>query len=335
MQTNDEFNSVALVLSGGLGLGAYQAGAFDALQRDGHFETNWLAGSSVGAVNGALIAGARPDDRIRALQDFWSAPDFWHWSGPAPPYLAHMQNWSWALYTRLFGAAGHFRPRTPRAFGPFRSLYDLSPMRDRVERLVDFGRLNSQDLRFSVATTDIQTGELIVFDTSRDRIGVDHLLASCGFLPEFAPVEIGGRLLGDGGLSANAPVELVLQDGTGIDRVFVIDLFARDGPRPASLESALERKMDLLFGNQTLQCLKAYTGSETARPVVYLSYRPAPTEAGSEKTFDLSRRSIEGRWASGFSDMSYALERLQGAQLEKLLLCRRPNNFGDDVRQSF
>ena len=47
----------------------------------------------------------------------------------------------------------------------------------------------------------METGDLVLFDTANgNQIGMDHLLASCGFLPEFAPLEIGGRLLGDGGL---------------------------------------------------------------------------------------------------------------------------------------
>ena len=53
----------------------------------------------------------------------------------------------------------------------------------------------------------------VIFDTANgERIELDHLMATCGFLPEFAPVEIGGRLLGDGGFSANAPIEPVLLD---------------------------------------------------------------------------------------------------------------------------
>ena len=61
-------------------------------------------------------------------------------------------------------------------------------------------------------------------------------MASCGFLPDFAPSEIGGRLLGDGAFTANAPVEFVLADRTGDEDLilFVIDLFARDTGRPAS-----------------------------------------------------------------------------------------------------
>src|SRR4029078_4095477 len=124
---------------------------------------------------------------------------------------------------------------------------------------VDFGRLNSGEVRFSVATTDIETGELVIFDTSKgDNISIDHILASCGFLPEFAPVDVGGRLLGDGGLSANAPIEAVANDAS--DKIiFLIHLFARDGERPRSCEDALARKNDILFGNQTMQRLAMVT----------------------------------------------------------------------------
>src|SRR3954470_16693046 len=90
-------------------------------------------------------------------------------------------------------------------------------------------------------------------------------MASCGFLPEFAPVDIGGRLLGDGGLSANAPIEALANDAAkGL--VFVIDLFARDGERPRSLEDALARKNDIMFGNQTMQRLKLLSATGRVRP---------------------------------------------------------------------
>jgi NTE family protein len=85
---------------------------------------------------------------------------------------------------------------------------------------------------------------------------MDHLLASCGFLPEFAPVEIEDRLLADGGLSWNAPFDPILDEIDGDLMVYVVDLYARDGRRPQSLEAALERKSDLLFGNQTVLRLR-------------------------------------------------------------------------------
>jgi hypothetical protein len=46
------------------------------------------------------------------------------------------------------------------------------------------------------------------------------------------------------------------------DCIFVVDLFARDGSRPDSLEDAFARKSDLLFSNQTLERLEAGQNSE-------------------------------------------------------------------------
>jgi NTE family protein len=326
-----ELNSpvnATLVFSGGMGLGAYHAGAFEALQDASHIRPNWFAGSSVGAVTAALIAGCNTDP-VDALRQFWAAGSLWTSPVELPHPFAHAQNWLSVLQTRLFGATGHFRPRLrTNPVGPFQSLYDLWPMKDRLGRLIDFGRLNSGEARLSVATTDIVTGELVIFDTAQGcRIGMDHILASCGFLPEFAPVEIDGRLLGDGGLSANAPIEAVLKPEGKSARaslVFVLDLFASDGRRPSSFEDALARKNDLLFGNQTLRRLEAYSQTGNIDPVIYLRYRPSAKEAGPEKTFDLSRSSIDHRWLSGRKDMQQAISLASTDHLGPLTLISEP-----------
>src|SRR3954462_4946740 len=135
-------------------------------------------------------------------------------------------------------------------------------MRERLAALIDFGRLNSGEGRVCVAATEIVTGEPVIFDSENSRIEMDHLMASCGFLPEFAPVEIDGRMLGDGGLSLNAPFDPVLNSHHADNLlIYISDLYARDGARPDSLEAAAERKNDLMFGNQTLTrlsyCLEA------------------------------------------------------------------------------
>ncbi len=136
------------------------------------------------------------------------------------------------MQTRLFGAPGHLQASGPRL--SFSSLYDLAPTVAFLRQRIDFGRLNGGEIRFTVATTDIERGGVVLFDTGKgDRIEMDHLLASCGFLPEFAPVEIGGRLLGDGGLAVNAPFEPALDEAEGTrDPVLILDLFARGGRRP-------------------------------------------------------------------------------------------------------
>src|SRR6202000_1106278 len=64
------YDRVALVLQGGGALGAYQVGVYEALAEAGG-EPNWLSGVSIGAVNAAIIAGNRPENRLQRLSEFW------------------------------------------------------------------------------------------------------------------------------------------------------------------------------------------------------------------------------------------------------------------------
>ena len=63
---------VALVLQGGGALGAYQAGVFEALSERG-FTPDWVGGTSIGAINGAIIAGNPPGRRLERLKRFWNS----------------------------------------------------------------------------------------------------------------------------------------------------------------------------------------------------------------------------------------------------------------------
>lgn len=312
--------SASLVLSGGVALGSYQAGACDALLSRPNARIGWIAGSSVGVLNGALVVGSEPSRVMETLEAYWLRGGAWGSYSPPNASLRHAANWMSALQTRLFGSLGRLQAMGPRL--SFSSFYDLSPTVAFLRRTIDFGRLNGGDIRFTVATTDIESGNVVLFDTGKgDKIEMDHLLASCGFLPEFAPVEIGGRLLGDGGLAVNAPFEPILDEAEGTtDPVFILDLFARDGRRPTGLESALARKNAIVFGNQTWGRLEAYrrfwdrlpAGSRP--PIFYLSYLPVEGEAGPEMPYDFSLSSAQNRWSSGRLDMEESLHRLVSAR---------------------
>jgi hypothetical protein len=65
---------VSLVSAGGIGLGAYQAGAYARL-RESDLHVSRIAGSSIGAVNAARIAGGDPESRSGASKT----------SGPVDP----------------------------------------------------------------------------------------------------------------------------------------------------------------------------------------------------------------------------------------------------------
>jgi NTE family protein len=248
------------------------------------------------------------------------------------------------------------RPPGPVPAAPLRGggrrrpgLYDLAPLRERLEEVIDFGLLNGPDApRLSVVTTDIATGEPVVFDTRPGggggaRVGPEHLLASCALPPDFAPVEVDGRLLADGGLSANAPLDLVLDEPAGGELVcLVLDLFAREGGRPRSLAAAAARALDLLFSGQSRLILegrrrehrlRAMIGRLAARlppalrddpevaavlaegrahsaTVLHLPYRAPAGEPDFQKTFDFSRAALAGRWEAGARDMAAALRTL-------------------------
>jgi NTE family protein len=118
----------------------------------------------------------------------------------------------------------------------------------------------------------------------------------------------------DGGLSINAPFDCVLAEDTPQDlRLFVIDLYARDGYRPRTLAGAAERKNDLLFGNQTYLRLRDQLALRRCRrparrdETFLLSYRSGAAEPGPEKSFNFSEAGIAERWNAGFLDMQAAL----------------------------
>ncbi|WP_376095829.1 patatin-like phospholipase family protein [Roseomonas sp. CCTCC AB2023176] len=227
--------TTALVLSGGLSLGAYHAGAYAALAEAGGPLPDHVAGCSIGAVTAAVLAGSAPEDRVAALRRLWDAltdalPDL----PGAPIPLARALTWSAAARTGLFGRPGLFRPRLNLPSDPFPGLYDLSPLHRFLAETVDFGRLNGGDIRVSLAATDLVSGERVTWDTARgDRIGPDHVVASCALLPLFAPLAVEGRLLGDGGLSCNLPLDLVLgAPPPGDLLVIASDLFPAPGRGP-------------------------------------------------------------------------------------------------------
>jgi NTE family protein len=61
----NELGSIARLLQGGA-LGAYRAGVYEALDEHG-IEPNWLAGISIGAFNGAIIARPAKPSAVEVL----------------------------------------------------------------------------------------------------------------------------------------------------------------------------------------------------------------------------------------------------------------------------
>lgn len=212
-RTGEITEKVVFVLQGGGALGAFQAGAYEALHRAGQ-EPEWLAGISIGSINAALIAGNRPARRLEALRRFWEEVTGAPWllgscfeGGPLHEQMRAVCNESRATMSTMLGAPGFFRPRVPDLFsflpGLMRqtSWYDTSPLRDTLLTLIDFDYLNAEGPRLSIGAVDVETGNFTCFDSRETRITVDHVMASGALPPGFPAVEIAGRHYWDGGWS--------------------------------------------------------------------------------------------------------------------------------------
>src|SRR5687767_10585505 len=161
------FGRIALVLQGGGALGAYQAGVYEALHEAG-LEPHWLAGVSIGAVNAAIIAGNRLEDRLPRLRAFWeqvTARQLWPLTPDGDEYRK-ARNMQSALATLLFGQPGFFRPQpgnpwlAPRGSRGATSFYDSMPLRETLEGLVDWELLASPGgrPRLAVGAVNVLTG---------------------------------------------------------------------------------------------------------------------------------------------------------------------------------
>jgi NTE family protein len=330
-----DYDKVALVLSGGNALGAYQAGAYQALQERG-IEPNWIATASAGAINGALICGNPGDRRVPRLEEYWQsrAPDLGEMAGLWSAFADVGRRTAAANLTLATGRPGIFTPR--HIFGPLwepfgnpepASLYDTTALGMTLDRLVDFDLLNGGGPRFSATAVDLESGEDVVFDTGQLRITTDHLRASSALLPAFPPVEIEGRLCADAGISANLPLDVVLsRPPAGRLLCISLDLLPLEAPRPATLGDAICRMQDLMFATQSRRALAAWQGIFDARlaahaagggegeipsiTVLQLSYADQGQEV-SGKAFDFSPASVRGRWAAGYRDVASALDQLE------------------------
>lgn len=320
----------ALVLSGGSALGAYHAGAYEALGEQG-LEPSWVVGCSAGAVVGAIIAGNAPEDRLAALRQFWdgatqqTAPSPTEWLKPRQIY-----NGLHAVMALTFGRPTIYQHRLPGLWSALPwvpndvALFDHKPLLRTVEKLVDFERLNSGSTRFTAGCVDVETGEEVFFDTSKQRVRSEHILASAAILPAFPPVEVDGRLLCDAGYTNNLPLDPLFTTEPEQDLLCIaLDLYSLQAPRPASLDAVLERANDLIFASAARRAVagleREYTLREKLDPdgptvtLLHLAYQAGADELAA-KSFDFSPSSIQDRWTSGKRDMVRGLQRLKASQ---------------------
>lgn len=262
------YDTIALVLQGGGALGAYQAGAYQALHEAG-IEPDWVAGVSIGAINGAIVAGNPPERRLDMLRRFWegvTAPFDGLLGGllatAEPPargsHVRRVVNGLHAAEAMFRGAPGFFAPRFPPAWlhppgsPDATSFYDTSALRRTLEAIVDFDRINRGSTRLSLGAVNIRSGNFVYFDTRTDVIGAAHVMASGALPPGFPPVEIAGEHYWDGGLVSNTPLHWVVQDRPMRDTLaFQVDLWSAKGELPQDLSDVVMRQKEIQYSSRT------------------------------------------------------------------------------------
>jgi NTE family protein len=353
------FECVALLLQGGGALGAFQAGVYQALA-EANMHPDWVAGISIGAINAALIAGNAPKDRLEKLHTFWNEittqrifdplglAHYWLRGDMGHVFLNRLR----AGATLLEGAPGFFTPRLPPPYlappGTMEatSWYDTSPLRSTLERLIDFDRINFGEMRFSVGTVNIRSGNFVYFDSTTHKIRPEHIMASGALPPGCPAVEVDGELYWDGGLVSNTPLQWVVQGDTRQDTlVFQVDLWSARGELPSDLNDVTARQKEIQYSSRTrantdqfkqIQCVRVALAnvldqippeilqSEDGKllrsvadrkvyQIVHLIYRSKNYEVQS-KDYEFSRVSMTDHWNAGYNDAIRTLRHPEALQ---------------------
>lgn len=273
-----------LVLSGGGGRGAYQAGVCKVLEEKS-WQPDMVLGTSIGATNGAmLIAPKQPgvsgvqlldtvwreqmlSDKVQRVSSEWPWPLDWLMQGLVDEFLAHNKP------TRLPDFRARLRSRPARAADEEQvpegllaklAVMDRSGWRGVLEQNVDFERLNAPDAPyFGITATDVTTGSLRIFwnrvpegvQGKSSNIRVEHVMASSSIPGIYPATWVERRKWWDGALVANTPIAPAIDVGaTDIVVVLMTPWFEQAEGFGVSTPSAdpiildaLDRFLDWMF----------------------------------------------------------------------------------------
>jgi NTE family protein len=252
----DYSGQIALVLQGGGALGAYQVGVYQALHEAG-VEPDWVIGTSIGAINGAIIAGNTPERRMERLEQFWhmvrsdQVARVWGLWPAVASAVAHAG-------ILVNGVDGFFRPNPDAGWGVHVPLgveraafYSTAPLLDTLAGLVDLDCLNTHRTRLTLGAVNVRTSEMHYFDSRDMALEPKHILASGALPPAFPAVRIDGDPYWDGGIYSNTPLEVVLDDKPRRDTlIFAANVWHASGPEPETIWQVLGRQKDIQYASR-------------------------------------------------------------------------------------
>ncbi len=306
------FERIALVLSGGEALGAYQAGAYAALEKSG-VRPNWIAGSGIGAVNAAIIAGNLPHQRVLHLRRFWQQVS----QHAAPNRSRPLGRWLRRAIPRGPNVSGRHGRWVPKSAVPAVS---AATLRELINEAVDFERVNSGAVRLVLGAVNLATGAETFFDNDRHVLNLDHVMAGTPF-PGLPPVAVDHQRFAGSAVSVSA-----LDDARPADTLcFAIDGYdpvpggAGGISRSAREIAAMRRTHDLrrmigLLGERVPPAVRGDVeirrclaeASDVTMTILHLVHEGSAVELAA-KMADFSLSSLSDRWNAGEGDVAESL----------------------------
>jgi NTE family protein len=235
---------VNLALQGGGSHGAFTWGVLDALLEDGRLDLEGISGTSAGAMNAVALAhgfalgqgkarAGQHDAARQALDSFWNGiVDMGALSSSMSRSMSKMQQAPFGILFGLMGG-GNWSSKLwtdamtrywSNALSPYqRNPFDINPLKDFLEKQVDFERLaaapHPATPKVFVVATRVASGKAEVF--SGKRLTSSAVMASACLPMVFQAVEIDGEAYWDGGYSGNPAIHPLIYHCDSRDIVLV------------------------------------------------------------------------------------------------------------------
>lgn len=281
-----------LILQGGGSLGAFGCGVYKTLAKN-NIHLDILAGTSIGGINAAIIAGSKGETPEKTLEEFWleigensinlgnyfsTFQSFMNYY-PISQYLNSRENCSnlkslLSFYSSsLYGNNAMFLPRwrsdltnnSLDSINPtnWTYMYDNSPLEKTLEKYIDYNKLSPSGKpngRLIITAVNVLTAEPLTFDSYKQKITSKHILATSGYPFYFLPwTEIEkGIYAWDGGLLSNTPLREVIDASPVKDKqVFLVENYPKNIEKlPENIPDVLHRARDIVFSDKTVHNIK-------------------------------------------------------------------------------
>ena len=200
---------IGLVLGGGGARGAAHIGVLRVLEAN-NIPIDYIAGTSMGAIVGGLYASGMSPAEIEELFEETDWKDLFS-DKPSNKDLSFRHKQDQRRLIDFEVGIKNWKIALPRGLIAGQKLNFL--LQSKTLQTTDVNSFDNLPIAFRAIATDIETGEMVVLDKGNLA---ETIRASMSVPAVFAPVEIDGHLLVDGGIANNLPVDIVKQMGADI-----------------------------------------------------------------------------------------------------------------------